>query len=137
MFLLKLLLAVVGLCVIGAAFFCFLTELTQSLGLIAGLAGAGIIFFVFKNEAVTEFLGVSGGLIDDIGFGAMIGGGILCSMEFEKLGGAMITAGWVAVGLILMQVVPIPFIANLLEVVSLPFTVASVPLALIILLFVS
>jgi len=107
------------------------------MGLWGGLIGAAIVFFVFGNDGFTEFLGVSTGLIDDVGFGAMVGGGILCSMEFEKLGGAMITAGWVSVGLILMQVIPIPFISNLLGVVTLPFTVACIPLLLVILFFAS
>lgn len=137
MFLLKIVLAIVGLAIIALAFICFFTELTQALGLIAGLVGAGIVFFVFKSDAVTEFLGVSVGMVDDIGFGAMVGGGILCSMEFEKLGAAMITAGWVSVGLILMQVIPIPAVAGLLEIATLPFTVACVPLLLIIVFFIS
>ena len=136
MFILKLLLALVGLAVIALAVFSFLTELTQALGLIAGLAGAGIIFFVFKSDAVTEFLGITNGMVDNIGFGAMIGGGILCCMEFERLGSVMITLGWISVGLILLQIIPIPVIANLISVVSLPFTVACIPLLLILLFFI-
>lgn len=137
MFILKMGLFVIGLVVIALAVLSFFTEMTQALGLIAGLIGAGVVFFVFKNESVTDFLGVTTGLIDDIGFGAMIGGGILCSMEFEKIGGAMITAGWISVGLILMQVIPIPAISSLISVVTLPFTVACVPLLLVLLFFIS
>lgn len=137
MFLLKLGLSIIGLIIIILAIICFLSSLTQELGFIAGMIGAALVFFIFKNDSFVEFLGVSTGLIDDIGFGAMIGGGILCSMEFEKIGGVMITAGWIAVGLILMQAIPIPFIANMIEVVTLPFTVACVPLLLLILFVIS
>ena len=137
MFLIKLFLAVVGLAVIALALLCFVTELTEALGLFAGLAGAAVIFFVFQNDAVIQFLGISSGMIDDIAFGAMVGGGIICSLEFEKLGSAMITAGWVAIGLILMQVVPLPFISNLLSLATLPFTVACIPLLLVIAFFAS
>lgn len=136
LFLLKLLLFIVGLMIVAGAFVCFFTEMTEALGMFGGLLGAAIVFFVFKSDSFVEFLGISHGMIDDIAFGALIGGGIICSMDFEKLGAAMITAGWVSVGLILMQVVPIPFIADLLSLASVPFTVACVPLLLIILLFV-
>lgn len=136
MFLLKLLLAVVGLGVVALALISFFTELTEAFGFFAGLIGAAIVFFVFQNDAVVEFLGISGGLVDSIALGAMVGGGIISAMDFEKLGAAMITAGWVAIGLILMQVIPIPFISNLIELVTLPFTVACIPLLLVILFFI-
>ena len=83
------------------------------------------------------FLGITNGMVDDIAFGAMVGGGIICQLEMEKLGAAMITAGWVAVGLIFMQVIPIPFIAELVSIVTLPFTVACVPLLFALLLIIS
>lgn len=136
MILLKILLAIVGLAVIVVAVFGFFTELTQGLGLIGGLIGAAIAFFVFGNDNVAEFFGITNSLLDTIAFGAMIGGGILCSMEFEKLGGAMITAGWVALGLVMLQIIPIPFISNIVEIVSVPFTVACIPLLLIIIIFI-
>ncbi len=136
MIFLKILLAIVGLAVIGIAIICCISGLTEALGLFAGLIGAAVVFFVLGRDNVCEFLGITNSLLDSIAFGAMVGGGILCSMEFGKLGSAMVTAGWVGIGLILLQVIPIPFIASLIEVVSLPFTVACIPLLLVILIFV-
>ena len=135
-FLLKILLAVVGVVVIALALFCFFTKITEELGFFAGLVGAGLVFFVFKNDAVTEFFGVSFDLIMQIALGAMVGGGIISAIEFERLGSVMITVGWIAVGLILMQVVPIPVISNLMGMVSLPFLIACIPLLLLMLFLV-
>lgn len=136
MILLKILLAIVGLAVIIIAAIGYFSEITQSLGLIGGLIGAAIAFFVFGNDNVANFFGVTNSLLDTIAFGAMVGGGILCAMDFEKLGGAMITAGWVAMGLVMLQIIPIPAISNFVELASVPFTVACIPLLLIIMLFI-
>ncbi len=136
MIILKILLAIVGLAVVALAAICFFTELTEGLGLIAGFVGAAIVFFVFGNDKVSAFFGITDSLLDSIALGAMIGGGVLCAMDFGKLGAAMITAGWVAIGLVLIQVIPIPFISNIVEVASIPFTVACIPLLLIILIFI-
>ena len=137
MFVLKLFLAIVGLGIIVLAVVGYLTEITQELGLFAGLFGAAIMFFVFGSDRVVEFLGISSGLVDDIGFGAMVGGGILCTMDIRKIGGVMVTAGWVAAGLLLIQAIPIPVIAGFIEMITLPFTVACIPLLLLILFFIS
>ncbi len=136
MIILRILLAVVGLGVIVAAIIGFLTEFTGSLGLFSGIFGAAIVFFVFGRESISDFFGITNSLLDGIALGAMVGGGILCSMDFERVGAALITAGWIAVGMIMLQVIPIPFIANIIEVASLPFTVACIPLLLVILFFI-
>ena len=136
MIILKILLALVGVAVIVIAGICCFSGITEELGLIAGLIGAAFVFLVLGRDNVCEFLGITNSLLDSIAFGAMVGGGVLCALDFGKLGSAAVTAGWVAIGLILLQVIPIPFIANLIEVVSLPFTVACIPLVLIILFFI-
>ena len=135
-FLLKFFLALVGLVVIASAIMSFFAELTETIGSFGAFVGVAIVFLVFQNEAVADFLNVSMGVTDDIAFGAFIGGSIILMIGMEKLGSAMITMGWVSLGLILLQVIPIPFIANLVELVTLPFTVACLPLLLIILIFV-
>lgn len=66
----------------------------------------------------------------------MIGRGIICAMEFEKLGSAMITLGWMAVGMIMLQIIPIPVISDFLEVISMPFVIACLPLLLILLFLI-
>lgn len=136
MIILKFFLAIVGLAVITISIINCISGLTGELGFIFGLIGAAIVFLVFGRENVSEFFGITNSLLDSIAFGAMIGGGILCSMEFEKIGSAVVTAGWVAIGLILIQVIPIPFIANIIEIASMPFTIACVPLLLILLIFI-
>ena len=55
MFLLKLILAVVGLAVIALAIICFMTEITATLGLFAGIVGVALVSLVFKNDAVMAF----------------------------------------------------------------------------------
>ncbi len=136
MFILKLLLAVIGLVIIIAAVISFFTELTQAFGFIAGLIGAAAVFLIFKNDSVMEFFNVANGMVDDIALGAMIGGGIICAMEFEKLGSAMITLGWIAVGMIMLQIIPIPVISEFLGVISMPFVIACLPILLILLFFI-
>ena len=136
MILLKLLLAIVGLGIIAISLISFFAGLTEEMGFIVGLIGVAIVFGIFQRESISEFFGLSSAMLDKIAFGALLGGGILCQMDFGKLGGAMVTAGWVAIGMILLQVIPIPFIANLVEIASVPFTVACIPLLLILLLFI-
>lgn len=136
MFILKFLLAIVGLAIIIAAVIAFFTEITQAFGFIAGLIGAAAVFLIFKNDSVMEFFNVTNGMVDDIALGAMIGGGIICAIEFEKLGSAMITLGWIAVGMIMMQIIPIPVISEFLGVISMPFVIACLPLLLILLFFI-
>ena len=135
MILLKFILAIIGLATVIVAIIGFFTELTEALGFIGALVGVALVYFVLGNDKVSAFLEIPSSMIDSICFGAFIGGGIICAMDFGKLGSAMITIGWVGVGLILMQVIPIPFIAEMLEVATLPALVACVPL-LIVLMFV-
>ena len=136
-FLLKLILALVGLVVIASAIVSFFAELTEALGLFGALAGVAIVFLVFQNDSVAEFLNVSSSVSEGIAFGAFIGGAIIMMIGMEKLGSAMITLGWVSLGLILLQVIPIPFIANLVEIATIPATVACLPLLLILLFFIA
>ena len=135
-FLLKVILAVVGLGIIAVAVVGYISELTQDFGFVIGLIGAAVVFGILARDSVSEFLGVTNGLLDGIAFGALVGGGILCQMEFGKIGGAMVTGGWIAIGLILMQVIPIPVISNMIEIISIPFTVVCIPLLFFVVLII-
>ncbi len=136
MILLRMLLAIVGLGIIVVAIISFFSGLFDELGGCLGIIGAAIVFFVLGRDSVCEFLGITNSLLDGIVFGAMVGGAVLSAMDVGKIGGAVLAAGWVAVGMILLQVIPIPFIANIVEIISIPFTIACIPLLLIILIFV-
>lgn len=137
MIILRILLALVGVGVIVVSLISLFSGLAEEMGFFMGLVGVAIVFGIFQRESVSEFFGISNAMLDKIAFGALLGGGILCKMEFGKLGGAILTAGWIAIGMILLQVIPIPFIAQIVEVASVPFTVACIPLLFILLFFIS
>lgn len=137
MIILKILLALVGLGVIVVALISLFSGLTEEGGFFFGFLGALLVFFVFRRESVSAFFGVTLDLLDQIAFLSLIGGGILCVMDIGRIGSVVVTIGWIAIGLVLLQVVPIPFIANLVEIAAGPFIVACIPLLLIIYLFLA
>ncbi len=132
MIFLKILIAIVGLCIIAAAVISVLCGLTEIVGLFCGIISAAIVFAVFRIEGVSEFFGMEDNLLEFIALGTFVGGGIISSFGWERLGGSMVTAGWVAVGLILLQVIPVSFISNIVQVAAAPFIIACVPIFLII-----
>lgn len=135
MIILKFLIAIVGLIIIIAAIASLFLGLTEELGMITGIISAAIVFAVFRIDGVNEFFGMDDNMLDQIALLTFVGGGIISSFSWEKLGGAMITAGWVAVGLILLQIVPMSFISNIIEVAAAPFVIACIPIFLIIVFF--
>ena len=136
MFLLKLILALIGLITIVVAVISFISGMTGEIGFAGAIVGVVIAFFVLGSDKVSEFLSIPSSVVDSISFGAFVGGSVICAMDFRKLGGAMITVGWIGIGLILLQIVPIPFIANLVEIAAGPFVIACIPLLLILMFFI-